>query len=188
MVSQALYWLGAAGQEELIGPVLVIVLVREVAPVLVGMILLGRSGVVAMAEIGALQSGGGVRALEAQGLDPLLLLVLPRACAISVASYTLGVMFVVTALLTGFVVESLLGKVHISVWTFLGGVLMAMKPDDFLAFPAQMIVIGLLVALTACLTALTAGPRDEAAQVLPRGYVRGVLAILLASIALSLAA
>ena len=45
MVSQALYWLGEAGQEGLIGPILVTVLVREVAPLLVGLIVLGRSGV-----------------------------------------------------------------------------------------------------------------------------------------------
>jgi len=52
MVSQALYWLGQAGQEQLIGPVLVTVLVREVAPLLIGFILLGRSGVVVVSEIG----------------------------------------------------------------------------------------------------------------------------------------
>ena len=46
MVSQALYWLGEAGQEELIGRVVVTVLVQEVAPFLVGFILLGRSAVI----------------------------------------------------------------------------------------------------------------------------------------------
>ena len=78
MVSQALYWLGEAGQRELIGPVLVIVLVREVTPLLVGVIVLGRSGVVVVSEIGELQIGGQVRTLAAQGLDPFPLLVLPR--------------------------------------------------------------------------------------------------------------
>lgn len=52
MVSQALYWLGEAGQQELIGPVLVTVLVREITPLLVGIIVLGRSGVVILSEIG----------------------------------------------------------------------------------------------------------------------------------------
>ena len=79
MVAQALYWLGQAGQEGLIGPVLVTVLVREVAPLLVGLIVLGRSGVVIVSEIGGLQIGGQVRNMTAQGPDPFLLLVLPRA-------------------------------------------------------------------------------------------------------------
>ena len=187
MVSQALYWLGEAGQEELIGPVLVTVLVREVAPLLVGLILLGRSGVVVVSEIGELQIGGQVSALAAQGLDPFLLLVLPRACALAMACFTLGVMFVVAALLSGFVARSLLEAARISIWSFLDRVLLAMRAGDFVVFPAKMIVIGLLVALTASLTGLTATAQDEAARLLPRAFVRGVVGILLASIALSLA-
>jgi hypothetical protein len=50
-----------------------------------------------------------------------------------------------------------------------------------------MILIGLLVALTASLTGLTATAQDEAASLLPRAFVRGVVVILLASIVLSLA-
>jgi len=187
MVSQALYWLGEAGQEELIGPVLVTVLVREVAPLLVGLILLGRSGVVVVSEIGELQIGGQVSTLAAQGLDPFLLLVLPRACALAIACFTLGVMFVVAALLSGFVARSLLEAARISIWSFLDRVLLAMRAGDFVVFPAKMIVIGLLVALTASLTGLTATAQDEAAHLLPRAFVRGVVGILLASIALSLA-
>ena len=188
MVSQALYWLGQAGQEALIGPILVTVLVREVAPVLVGLIVMGRSGVVIVSEIGGLQIGGQVHALAAQGLDPFLLLVLPRAAALAIACFTLGIVFVVAALLTGFIAGSLVGAVHIPIGSFLERVLLAMHAGDFAVFPAKMIVIGLLVALTACLTGLTASAQDDAARLLSRGFVRGVVAILLASIALSLGA
>jgi len=188
MVSQALYWLGQAGQEGLIGPILVTVLVREVAPVLVGLIVMGRSGVVIVSEIGGLQIGGQVHALAAQGLDPFLLLVLPRAAALAIACFTLGIVFVVAALLTGFIAGSLAGAVHIPIGSFLERVLLAMHAGDFAVFPAKMIVIGLLVALTACLTGLTASAQDDAARLLSRGFVRGVVAILLASIALSLGA
>jgi phospholipid/cholesterol/gamma-HCH transport system permease protein len=187
MVSQALYWLGEAGQEELIGPVVVTVLVREVAPLLLGFILLGRSGVVVVSEIGELQIGGQVSTLAAQGLDPFLLLVLPRACALAIACFTLGIMFVLAALLSGFVAGSLLEAVRISIWSFLDRVLLAMHARDFVVFPAKMIVIGLLVALTASLTGLTATAQDEAARLLPRAFVRGVVAVLLANLALSLA-
>jgi len=186
MVAQALYWLGQAGQEGLIGPVLVTVLVREVAPLLVGLIVLGRSGVVIVSEIGGLQIGGQVRNMTAQGLDPFLLLVLPRAGALATACFTLGVLFVLATLLTGFIAGSLVGAVHIPIGSFLNRVLLAMHAADFAIFPTKMIVIGLLVALTACLTGLTASARDDAAHLLPRGFVRGVVAILLASIALSL--
>jgi phospholipid/cholesterol/gamma-HCH transport system permease protein len=187
MVYQALYWLSEAGQEGLIGSVLVTVLVRSVAPLLVGLVLLGRSGMVSLAEIGSLTAGGQVHALEAQGLDPFLLLVLPRAAALALASFTLGVLFVVSALLSGFVAGSLLGALTISLWSLFDRVLFAMRAADFAVFPVKMLVIGLLVALTACLTGFEATPRQEAFRLLPSGFVRGVLAVLLASIALSLA-
>ena len=93
LVAQVIYWLGLAGQQELEGAVLVTVLVRELTPLLIGMLLLGRSGTVTVAELGLLQLGGQVRVLIAQGIDPVLLLVMPRAIAYALASFTLGVLF-----------------------------------------------------------------------------------------------
>ena len=187
LVSQTLYWLGLAGQEELEGSLLVTVLVRELTPLLIGMVLLGRSGMVTVAELGLLQHGGQVRLLAAQGIDPVLLLVLPRVVAYALASFTLGVLFILAALVVGFVASSLLGAVQGSLWLFLDHVLSAMQAADFATFPIKMLCIGALVALTACLTGLTASPTDDSGHLLPRGFVRGVLAIMLTSLVFSLA-
>lgn len=188
MVAEALYWLGLAGQQQLAGSILVTVLIREVTPVLVGFVLLGRSGTVAVQETGALHLGGQMRSLAAQGIDPFLLLVLPRALALALASFTLGVLFALTALVVGFVSGSLFGSVQGSLWSFLDHVLAAMRPVDFAIFPAKTLIIGFLVALTACLTGMTARAGDDMASLLPRGFVRGLVAIMLASLMLSLAA
>ena len=186
LVAQAIYWLGLAGQQELEGSLLVTVLVREVTPLLIGMVLLGRSGTVTMAELGLLQLGGQVRVLVSLGIDPVLLLVLPRTVAYALASFTLGVLFILSALVVGFVASSLLGAVHGSLWLFLDHVLTAMQAADFAVFPVKMLCIGALVALTACLTGLTAAPGDDTGRLLPRGFVRGVLAIMLTSLVFSL--
>lgn len=183
MVYQALYWLGAAGQEGLIGSILVTILVREIAPVLIGLVLLGRSGMVVLSEIGRLGMGGHLRALEAQGLDTFHLLILPRACAMAIASFTLGILFILTALATGFVAGSLLNAVQMTIWTFFDRVLLALHVRDFIIVPTKLIAIGMLTALTVGLTALTADPKDDIANLLPRGFARGVLVILIASLA-----
>jgi phospholipid/cholesterol/gamma-HCH transport system permease protein len=187
MVSQTLYWLAGAGQAELIGSVLVTVIVRELTPLFVGFILLGRSGMVTLSETATLRRGGQVEALAAQGLDPFLFLVLPRAWALAISAFTLAVILVPVALVTGFAAGSLLGAVETTIWSFLDGVLRAMHTADFAVFPAKMVVIGLLVALTAVLTGLDAGAGENAARVLPRGFMRGTLAILVVSITLSFA-
>ncbi|MBR0646422.1 MlaE family ABC transporter permease [Plastoroseomonas hellenica] len=187
LVSQAIYWLGEAGQEGIVGTVLVTVLVRELAPVLVGFVLLGRSGMVAIVELGAMQAGGQLRALQGMGLDPFRLLVLPRVAAFAVTGFTLGIIFVLIALLTGFVAGSLLGVVQLSLFGFLDAVLRAMGARDFLLFPGKLVMIGALVGLTSTISGLSARRGDSTATLLPRGFLRGVLAVLLCSALLSLA-
>jgi phospholipid/cholesterol/gamma-HCH transport system permease protein len=188
LVAHAIYWLGVAGQLELEGSLLVTALVRELAPLLIGMVLLGRSATVTIVEIGGLRSTGQLRVMTAQGLDPVLLLVLPRTMGFALASFTLGIFFVLAALVMGFVASTFLGAVRESLLEFFDHVLTSMQAEDFVLFPAKMLCIGAVVALTACLTALTARPGEETAALLPRGFVRGVLAVMLASLVFSLAA
>jgi phospholipid/cholesterol/gamma-HCH transport system permease protein len=188
LVAHAIYWLGVAGQLELEGSILVTALVRELAPLLIGMVLLGRSGTMAIVEIGRLRVTGQLRVMAAQGLDPVVLLVLPCTMAFALASFTLGTFFVLAALVMGFVASTFLGAVRESLWEFFDHVLTSMQVEDFALFPIKLLCIGAMVALTACLTALTARPEEEPAALLPRGFVRGVLAVMLASLVFSLAA
>jgi phospholipid/cholesterol/gamma-HCH transport system permease protein len=187
MVYQAMFWLGAAGQERLIGSILVTVLVREVTPVIVGLIVLGRSGMAVAAELSALQLGGQVHTLTAQGLDPFLLLVLPRAAALAIGTYTLGVLFALAAMTVGFIAGIVAGSAAMSLWEFMSTILGAMEVRDFVIFPTKMLLIGLLIALTAALTGLTARRGEDAGRLLPRAFVRGTMAIMLTSVSLSLA-
>ena len=186
MVYESLFWLGEAGQERLIGSILVTLLMREVAPVIVGLIVLGRNGIATAAETSMLQLGGRLRQLEAQGIDPFLFVALPRTVALAAACYTLGVVFILAALAIGYLIANLAGGVVMSVWQFFSTVLGAMRPGDFVVFPLKMLTIGLLVALISVLTGLTASGSDPADSVPTRSFVRGTFAILLTSVTLSL--
>jgi phospholipid/cholesterol/gamma-HCH transport system permease protein len=187
MVYQAMYWLQLAGQENLLGTILVTILLREVAPLLVGVVLLGRSGAAMLTELGQLQAEQQIHALQAQGVDPFSLLALPRGIAFALTAYTLGIVFILVALLIGFTVGSLFGVVQDAFWTFLDTVLRAASPSDFVVFPVKMLAIGLLVAATACLTALSADPDDDIGRLISRGFIRGILAVMVTSGLLSLA-
>jgi phospholipid/cholesterol/gamma-HCH transport system permease protein len=187
MVYQAIYWLRVAGQEASLGTILVAILFREVVPILVGIILLGRSGSAMLTELGQLQTERQLRALQAQGVDPFQFLAMPRGTAFALASYTLGMVFILVALLVGFALASLLGVVQTSLWSFLDSVLGATTPADFIVFPLKMIAIGLLIGASACLTALSAPADEELGRLIARGFIRGMLVILLTSGLLSLA-
>lgn len=188
MVYEALYWLGVAGQAQLTGSLLVTVLVRELTPLLVGLILLGRSGMLTVTELGTLQAGGQIRAMIAQGIDPFLLLVLPRTLAFALSSFTLGIVFAATALVFGFVVSGAIGSVQDSLWTFLDRVLGAMTVRDYWVVPVKLLTIGFLVGLSSCLTGLGAQEDDDLSTLIPRGFVHGILVVMIASILFTVAA
>lgn len=185
LVFEAIYWLRTAGQEEQIGRILVIVLVREITPLLVGVILLGRGGTAAVAELGALKAEGEVEILRAEGIDIFQYLLLPRAAAFAVAGFTLGVAFLLISLLSGFVTGSFAGVVETSIFGFLDNMLRAMSIGDFAVFPAKLLLIGLVVALSCCVTGLGASHVDTPAGLLPRGFTRGVTGILTVTLLLS---
>jgi phospholipid/cholesterol/gamma-HCH transport system permease protein len=185
LVFEALYWLRTAGQEEQIGRILVVVLLREITPLLVGIILLGRGGTAAVAELGMLTAEGEVRILRAEGIDIFDALVLPRAVSFALGAFTLGVVFVLLSLISGFVTGSLSGVVNASIFSFLDNVLRAMTVGDLVIFPLKLLLIGLVVALTCCVTGLGAQEADTPSSLLPRGFTRGVTGILAVSLILS---
>jgi phospholipid/cholesterol/gamma-HCH transport system permease protein len=188
MVYQALYWLSLAGQEEWAGRLLVTILVREVAPALVGLILLGRSGTISVVEYGEITADGQLRVLEAQGLDPFQLLVLPRTIAQAIASFTLGMLFLAMAVATGVLVAELRGDVQIAPGEVLENLVGALNNSDFPLVAVKFVVIGALVALTAAVTGMSSTPREEPSHLLPRGFVRGLIAMLGSSVLLTMVA
>ncbi|MDB5377671.1 MAG: transporter permease [Rubritepida sp.] len=188
LVFQGISWAGVADQRGLLASVLVTVLVRELAPVLIATLILGRSGIAVAAELGALRTSGAERALALQGVDLVRLYAAPAAVAQALACLALGIVFVAVALISGSAFAALLGGQPEALLGSLDDVLRAMRPADVLIFPAKLLVTGGLVGAVVAHTALTAPRNLRTAQLLPACFIRGVLAILCSSVALSLAA
>ncbi|WP_233581907.1 MULTISPECIES: ABC transporter permease [unclassified Asaia] len=184
IVAQAIYWLGIAGMADTTDSLLATVLVREIAPVLVGVILLGRSGMLGLTQLGQLTIGGELRALQGLGIDPFLTLVMPRALAMMLSSFTLGVVFSLTSLSVGYGVCRLHSIITMPLWTFLYDIVGAMKPIDYLGIPLKLIISGFLLSLTTQLTGLDATRSDTIATLLPRGFARGILVIMVVNVIL----
>src|SRR5690606_37666853 len=90
VVGQTISWLQLAGQSDLIGRFLMLGVVRYTLPFLVNLILIGRSGMEIVSMLGTMKSTGQVRVLASQGIDPFLLLVVPRVLALPVAAFGLA--------------------------------------------------------------------------------------------------
>ncbi len=182
LVTQAVYWLAATGQTGLIGTIIVLVLVREIAPILVGLIVFGRSGTATLIELGEARPRGWLRLMEMQGLDPVACLVVPRAVAFAVGAFCLATVLIATTLLSGYLVAHAIGLVAYSLWDFTGNVLRAMNPMDFVLPPLKCVTIGFFVAVVCCAAGLARRDEsDELQYLVPRGFVRAAVAILLAN-------
>lgn len=180
-VSQTIYWLGLAGLAKMTGSILVNVVVREIAPILVGILLLGRNGMLSVTELGLLTTSGQIRSFQAQGLDPFLLLVLPRTLAFTVGGFTLGILFSFASLVTGYVISRISGVITNPVWTFFYDVVGGMSGADYIIIPLKFITVGFVVGVGGCLTGLTATNQDNLRTLLPRGFSRGLLIVMAVS-------
>jgi phospholipid/cholesterol/gamma-HCH transport system permease protein len=187
LVAQAFHWLKVFGSTALFGGVMSTVLVREIAPVLVGLIVIGRSGSAMLVELGTMKTEGQVHMLDAQGIDPFLYLVVPRVLAFCVCMFSLTTAFVAVALLGGFFSGVLVGITQFYFFDFLDRAIGSMGWQTYALFALKTVSIGFVVALITCKMALSlSGVSARVLDIMPRGFARSALATLIISVALTI--
>lgn len=185
LVGLILAYMGAAqllrfGVQSFIADLVTVGVVREIAALMVGVILSGRVGAAFAAQLGTMQAGDEIDALRVAGIHPIDHLVLPRLLA----------MLVVAPLLTAIgALVGLLAGLAVAVTVF--GIL----PADFIARCQQALtpahvavglfkgtVYALLVALAGCRQGLTAGRSAlSVGQVTTRAVVQAIVWIVAAA-------
>jgi phospholipid/cholesterol/gamma-HCH transport system permease protein len=154
LVSQGLYWLDQFGQADAVGQVIVFAMVREIGPIVVGLLALGGGGIVLLGEISTLRGSGQLAALDRLGIDPFLLLVVPRVIAIIIAVFAHSIIFIVVALFTGYVVAHATGAIATAPGQFFASMLTAIGATGYIILPAKALGIGLTIGSVCALTAL----------------------------------
>jgi phospholipid/cholesterol/gamma-HCH transport system permease protein len=178
LVGQGIVWLGQVAQTDTLRRTILVLLIREVTPLVVGLVALGRAGLLNLDELAAMRANGTVRALEAQGLDPFLLLVLPRVLALGLCILAHAVVFLIVAVLVGYGFSELLG---VGSGRGLFGVarhtLLELGQVGFLVLPVKTLLIGFAIAAVTSVTALHSPRPDAQTALLSIGFFRALLAI-----------
>ena len=178
-VVQGLYWLELIGQQSLVGEILDLLLVREIAPTLVALIIIGRSGTVMMDEIGHMRAGGQINMLSAHGIDPRQFILIPRSFAVAVSLFVLTILFLPIAFGAGFLVASALGVTNLSVLDFADEVLSSLDWHDYALIPIKTLITGYVVGYISCIMGLHAAPTMLGVrQQLPKTFVISLIATL----------
>jgi len=148
IIIQAYTLLPALGGAALVAQLLVIVIVRELGPILTAFIVIGRSGTALSTEIGNMKVANEVDALRSMGIDPIRFLVAPRLMGMVISMLLLGIYFDVIGIMGGFIVAQL--QIDMTVSVFLNNLLQRLKVEDLYIGLVKNLFSGLSIALISC--------------------------------------
>lgn len=176
---QAFSQLSGLGAENYIGPLMVLIILRELGPLLTAILVIGRSATAIAAELGAMQLNGEVDALAVHGVNPYQYLLLPRWLGVLVAMFVLVVGFDALALGGGFLVAKL--KYGVTVGFFLDSVRQALSNRDFAATLLKVFLFSGAITFHACHFGLRTGRSQTE---LPQAVTKTVVSSLVTVFAL----
>lgn len=122
---------------------------REFGVLLAAILLAGRTASAFTAQLGAMKSNEEIDALQAQGLDPIELLVLPRVMAMLISLPLLAFVGMLSGLMGGAVVAAL--SLDISVSQFITTLQKDVSVTHFLVGLSKAPVFAFVIAVIGCL-------------------------------------
>jgi len=175
-------WLTFTGRIELLGDALSILVIREAAPFLSCVIVVSASASAITAELATMRVTGQVDLIEAQGIDVLEFLVMPRVIGLTCATFALSVVFMGAAFAS--VAFSVTFIESIPLLPFFVTIFESVTAPDFLNLFGRSTVAAFLIGSISCYEGLMAsGPLTVVPQAVTRAMMQSVGVILLVSAA-----
>jgi phospholipid/cholesterol/gamma-HCH transport system permease protein len=164
------------GAEVFVPSLVGISLLRELGPLMAGIVLAGRTGSAYAAELGTMTVNEEVAALRIMGIDPMALLVLPRVLAGMLVMPVLSLVLTVAGLAGMAFVMTLLGFTMTTVAQQLTN-FVSLK--DLLGGLFKAAVFGLAISVVGCRAGLGAGRGPRAVgDAATAAVVGGIVAIV----------
>jgi len=148
LVVNAAYTMQRYGADIYVGPMVALVMFRELGPVLTGVIVAALVGSGISGEIGAMQISEQIDAMRALGANPVKTLVVPKVIAAAVALPLLTAMADVLGVLGGMLMA--VTTLQLSANFYITSITDVVRLSDFTSGVSKTIFFGLIVALVSC--------------------------------------
>jgi len=179
VVGQTVSALAKLGQTDYLGSTMVIVIVRELGPLLTAMLVLARVGTANVIELGTARALGEVEALEALGIDPVHYLIVPRVIGMALGIFSLTVYLILGALASGYLF-AFLQDVPLTPGDYLKQIAGALNWLDFALLAVKTVAFGFFIATVTCYHGLAQPLRlEEVSRVAVRAVTQGVIVCVL---------
>jgi phospholipid/cholesterol/gamma-HCH transport system permease protein len=136
------------GVSSLVGGAVAYVSSRELGPMLTAVVVAGRAGAAIAAELGSMVVTEQIEALEALGLSPVQMLVVPRLIALVLMLPLLTIFADVIAILGGMYLAH--NTANISYGEFIQSVREFSAFDDYVKGMVKAVFFGILIAVICC--------------------------------------
>lgn len=162
------------GGTEMIGSFMVLVLVREAAPLLTALVVIARSGTAVASEIGNMRANREIEALESMGINPLSFIVFPRVIGGVISVLCLAFYFIFVALIGGFFITQMIHKMPFGF--FADSLLKAFAEEDVLIFFLKNSFSGMIIFVICCYQGLSVkSSPHEVPQVTTQAVVKSII-------------
>jgi len=175
---QTAYALEDFGGKLFVGTIVSLSLVRELAPVLMSLMVGGRVGAGMTAEIGTMKVTEQIDALRALATNPVRKLVVPRVVASTLMFPILTVVSIALGILGGLLIA--VANLHLSANYYLRSVIETVKYNDLASGICKTFFFGFAIALVACYNGLrTSGGADGVGRSTTQTVVTGAITVLI---------
>lgn len=185
IIIQAGITLPQVGAGAFLAKIVELTVVHELGPLLTAFIVIWRSGTAICTELGNMQVGQEIAALEAMGISLVRFLVMPRVAGVIVSMVCLTIYFDLIAILGGFLVA----KVHLTIpiQVYLEEIEEALSVSDVLITLIKSVLFGFTIAVICCHHGLSVvGATTEVPQQTTRAMLNTVTACLILDIIVSI--
>ena len=194
VIINVLSYMGRMGFSDVVGDLMVVVIIREMGPILTAFLIAGRTGSSLTTYIGSMVINSEVDALATMGINPIRYLVMPSVIGGTIATIIMNIIFSASAIGAGFIVTKgiifITGNIpnlQIS-WSYLSTeILKALTIPDFAFAIVKPLVFGIIITINACYQALNI-KRDirQVPKATSRSVITSFLYIVFADVVLSL--
>lgn len=148
MILQAGSQINLLGGVESIGTFMMVIVVRELGPLLTALIIVARSGTAVASEIGSMKVQREVDALYAMGINPLSYIVFPRLMGGVISVLCLAFYFNLIAIVGGYIATIFVHQIDF--YYYVGLIIDAVSPEDIFLFFTKNIFSGAIIFLVCC--------------------------------------
>lgn len=145
--------LNLLGGSQMIGNLLVVIVVRELGPLMTALIVIARSGTAVASEVGNMRANREIEALESMGINPLSYIVFPRIVGGVISVVCLAFYFVLIALIGGFLLTRMLHDLSFSF--YFDSLANAIAFEDVWLFLLKNTFSGMIIFVVSCYQGLS---------------------------------